>query len=79
MLMTLFLIIMYKDCSMLICVLVLGNLSVHLFLLFNNGFNVSVVRSHSDVPTADICEGEMRNTTMCPVCDPCDFWTLSDT
>ena len=27
----------------------------------------------------DVCSGGMKNVTMCPVCDPCDFWTLSDT
>ena len=49
----------------------------YLFLLYFI-YQCLYVRSNSDVPTEDICVGEMKNTTMCPVCDPCDFWSLSD-
>ena len=31
-----------------------------------------------DTPSKDVCVGEMKDTIMCPVCDPCDFWTLKD-
>ena len=32
-----------------------------------------------DVPSYDICEGSMMNTTMCPVCDgSCNTWQLQE-
>ena len=31
-----------------------------------------------DVPSHDVCDGSMKNTIMCPICDPCDFWKLQE-
>ena len=32
----------------------------------------------SDIPSSDICEGPLRNLSMCPLCDTCEPWLLDD-
>lgn len=42
-------------------------------------FLYSVLTLPYDIPSQEICNGIMSNTTMCPLCDKlCDYWPLKD-
>ena len=42
-------------------------------------FIYGLITLSSDVPSHDICEGSMKNVTMCPICDQsCQFWPLQE-
>ena len=41
-------------------------------------FIYGLLKIGDDEISRDICEGEMSETVMCPVCDPCDFWRLEE-